>query len=143
VNSPELEEVLVSRSRVVLGCFILAFPLGVLLAGQVSRAQTGNARQLSFPPAGYTDTNCSFSPKGDRVVIARSPLGAAWLTELYVVDVSTGAETVLVTGLPTTWNPNAGFEWSPDGSHIAFGVDRPGMGHAIWIVDVPTGRGRP
>lgn len=129
-----------SRWRSILSCSVLAFALA--LAGATARAQTGNARQLSFPPPGYTDNNCTFSPKGDRVAIARSPIGAPWLTELYVVDVATGASSVLVTGLPATWNPNAGFEWSPDGSHIAFGVDTPGVGIAIWVVDVPTGRGR-
>ena len=130
------------RWRSILVLALICTSAVLIFGGRTSRAQTGNARQLSFPPPGYSDLNCSFSPKGDRLVLARSTIGGSSLTDLYVLDVATGATSVLVTGLPVGWNSSIGFEWSPDGSHITFASNANGP-YAIWIVDVPTGRGKP
>jgi hypothetical protein len=78
-----------------------------------------------------------FSPRGDKVAFGRSQNGVGILQTIFVADLATGAVDTLVSGL-TGFDPNAGLQWSPDGSHIAFGHDSPGVGESVWILDVPA-----
>jgi dipeptidyl aminopeptidase/acylaminoacyl peptidase len=114
---------------------LMAPVLAIALVSAPSIAQS--ARQLTFPPSGSSDAWAVFSPRGDKVAFGRSQNGVGILPAIFVADIATGVVDTLVSGL-TGFDPNAGLQWSPDGSHIAFGHDSPGVGESVWIVDVPA-----
>src|SRR5258705_3110150 len=102
---------------VCAGLFLLATVY--LIGARSAQGQGVLVRQLTHPPAGQSDIQPTFSPDGSRIAFGRVNLGFGSLPELYVADASTGSTTVLASGLPPTWNPNGGIEWSPDGARIA------------------------
>ena len=76
---------------------------------------TGLVRMTNDAP---DDLHPKWSPNGTRIAFARHPRGDSAPTsgEIVVVDVATGAATVLTPGTEPTW--------APDGSRLAFaGID--------------------
>ncbi len=95
-----------------------------------------NARQLTFPPPGFSDAWAVYSPRGDKVAFGRIQNGVAFLLKVFVADVATGVVDTLID-VPTGFNPTGGLQWSPDGRQILFNFDTPGTGLSVWVADVP------
>jgi len=123
-------------TRVMLwtGLGILLLAGAFTLGAQQARGQGAMVRQLTTPPAGYSDAYLSFSPDGSRVAFFRiGPNGMN--TELLVADALSGGTSVLATTsqLPGDLAQSGGIDWSPDGDRIAICAGSP---TAIWMIDV-------
>jgi hypothetical protein len=81
----------------------------------VADADGTGITQVTFPDTGESDSDASWSPKGDEIVFARTL--ASGLSRILVVDLGTLALRALDSpSLPTATEP----DWSPEGSRIAF-----------------------
>ena len=103
----------------------------------VSSECLASVRQLTFPPPTSSDLYPQFSPAGDKVAFVRQD--PSWRT-VFVVDVASGVADTLEMGLPSTWDPEDGMAWSPDGSQFVFNND---SGSALWIADAPSPHTQP
>ena len=93
----------------------------------------------------WSIAEADLSPDGRRAVVAARPdndRNTRWKSELYVVDLASGA----VRQLTHNAVPEATPRWSPDGSWIVFNavrLDRWALGNGdFWRVDVATGKTR-
>ncbi|MDQ3822672.1 MAG: PxKF domain-containing protein, partial [Actinomycetota bacterium] len=76
-------------------------------------------REITAPPAGYSDGHPSWSPDGSRLVFTRRPtFGTA--AQLYVVDADGSNVRQLTFGSAASFFPS----WSPDGTQIVFTQER-------------------
>lgn len=83
------------------------------------RPDGSDRRQVTSPPAGFTDEAPSWSPDGSRLVFARrATFGNA--PQLHVVDADGTNERQLTFGDGANRSPS----WSPDGTQIVFTHDR-------------------
>lgn len=98
----------------------------------IVREKNGRWQQVGGPHAG---SSFAFSPDGGTVVIHRKHRGryGSLFNDLYLIDVSTGAETRLTHSLRAS-DP----VWSPRSQKIAF-VKRIAGGSQLWLIDSETG----
>jgi Tol biopolymer transport system component len=81
----------------------------------VADADGTGITQVTYPDTGESDSDASWSPKGDEIVFARTL--ASGLSRILVVDLGTLALRALDSpSLPTATET----DWSPEGSRIAF-----------------------
>jgi dipeptidyl aminopeptidase/acylaminoacyl peptidase len=88
---------------------------------------TGRA-QLTFDPQDRWDSRPTWSPDGTKVAYQAGLYSGG--SQIIVVDLKTGTETTLTSGLFYNTSP----AWSPDGSQIAFSSDRNGI-TAIFVMN--------
>jgi Tol biopolymer transport system component len=75
--------------------------------------QTGERRQLTSPPSGFSDANPTFSPDGKRVAFIRSPWKGNG--DVYRIPASGGEETRVTTG-ENIWM----LDWTSDGRGFVY-----------------------
>lgn len=82
-------------------------------------ADGAGLRQLTDPPAGYSDVDPQWSPDGARLAFKRT--AGEGEADIWVTD-ATGSEPTRLTEDPDSVLPS----WSPDGTTIAFASNRDG-----------------
>jgi Tol biopolymer transport system component len=96
---------------------------------------------LSTPPPwseaySYVGLRFALSPDGSKLATLRLREECAVLS---ILDVATGTETIISDGLsyePFVFAPQAPLAWSPDGSTLAYSLDRPETRTwEIWLVN--------
>jgi len=108
---------------------------GRLAVYRVDRV-SGDAEQLTFPPAGSDDLGATYSFDGERIVFQRQTQGrgAAWIMP------ATGGDPEVL--LDDEFH-NEEIKWRPDNRHLVFQSDRAGNTVNLFEIDVVTGTMRP
>ena len=96
--------------------------------------ETGEKRQLTSPPAGWTgDWQAAVSPDGRTLAFARIRNGPT--QDIFLAPLSDGAKSRQLTH-DNAWI--AGLAWLPDGSEIVFSSNRAGDG-TLWRISASGG----
>ena len=97
-------------------------------------------RRITFPPAGYYDTDPSASPDGDHLSFVRIREGDDKVAALYTIDLRTGRERQVT---PFSYNVAIKQDWAPSGRRLTFTRDGheavPGVSSNVMTI-APSGR---
>ncbi|HVH85701.1 MAG TPA: hypothetical protein VM912_03200, partial [Terriglobales bacterium] len=103
--------------------------------------QSGERRQVTFPPAGILGDGCAaVSPDGHTLAFCRCAQFGAWLTDLYTVQLGAGPqhETKQFTAERYRFN---GLAWSNEGNRVIFASVPESGASAFWSVPIPNRSG--
>jgi Tol biopolymer transport system component len=117
-----------SRKQAIL---LLAVVVGAIAAAlsfprREPPMPTFTSRQLTFP-SGW-DADPVISPDGEVVAYVSHDRGAS---DIFLMDVRGGSQARRLTA--KTW-PTRGLTWTPDGGHLAFVWEQPGLRPGVWWV---------
>ena len=107
-------------------------------AGYMISLDSGESRQITFPPedAGNGDYDLVPSPDGLTVAFCRAPRHPQ--AEIWVLDLQSGKSRPLLESEVQL----AGLAWTPSGREIVFSSRKSGMS-SLWVVPSPGGEPAP
>jgi eukaryotic-like serine/threonine-protein kinase len=102
--------------------------------------QSGEKRQITFPPAGILGDGCAaVSPDGQTLAFCRCAQVGDWLTDLYTVPLGSAAMSGHETKqLASDRFRIGGLTWNNQGTRLVFSSNREDGELALWTIPVPN-----
>ena len=102
--------------------------------------QSGEKRQLTFPPAGILGDSCAaISPNGQTLAFCRCAQMGAWLTDIYTSELGSGSSAnSQVKQLTSEHYRLNGLAWNAQGNKLVFGGTREEGETSLWSLPVPS-----
>ncbi len=103
--------------------------------------QTGDKRQLTFPAADILGDACvGLSPDGRALAFCRCAHLGAWITDMYVVELSAQLQPVADPRqvVPRNSLRINGLTWNRTGTELVFGAFRQDYDEGLWRVPIPN-----